>query len=103
MQLSELVPVKLQHENRWVMKFAMDPGVAPACQVHNDHWVATIFYRGNIYLLDSLGSERKDDHIIPDGLKIQLSQIYGHGKNEISIKIPEVVKQIIALIVGFTP
>ena len=71
------------------MKFPMDPVVAPACQVHhthNDHWVATIFYRGNIYLLDSLGSERKDDNIIPDGLKIQLSQIYGRGKNEISIK-----------------
>ena len=82
LQISELVPVKLQHENRWVMKFPMDPVVAPACQVHNDHWVARIFYRGNIYLLDSLGSERKDDHIIPDGLKIQLSQIYGRGKNE---------------------
>ena len=74
----------------------MDPVVAPAGQVHhthNDHWGATIFYRGNIYLLDSLGTERKDDHIIPDGLKIQLSQIYGRSKNEISIKIPEVVKQ----------
>ena len=85
------------------MKFLMDPVVAPACQVHIDHWVAMFFYRGNIYLLDSLGSERTDDHIIHDGLKIQLSQIYGRRKNEISIKIPEVVKQIIALIVGFTP
>ena len=89
MQLSELVPVKLQHENRWVMKFPMDPVVAPACQVHhthNDHLVATIFYRGNIYLLDSLGSERKNDHIIPDGLKIQLPQIYGRVKMKFLLK-----------------
>ena len=96
LQLSELVPVKLQHENRWVMKFPMDPVSSPACQVHHthhDHWVSTIFHRGNIYLLDSLGSERKDDVIIPDGLKIQISQIYGREKDEILIKIPEVMKQ----------
>ena len=83
LQLSELVPVKLQHQNRWVMKFPMDPVSSPACQVHHthhDHWVSTIFHRGNIYLLDSLGSERKDDVIIPDGLKIQISQIYGREK-----------------------
>ena len=96
LQLSELVPVKLKHENRWVLKFPMEPVTSPACQIHHthrDHWVTTIFHRGNIYLLDSLGLERKDDIIIPDGLKIQLSQIYGKGKNELSIKIPEVMKQ----------
>ena len=96
LQLSELVPVKLKHENRWVLKFPMEPVTSPACQIHHthrDHWVSTIFHRGNIYLLDSLGLERKDDIIIPDGLKIQLSQIYGKGKNELSIKIPEVMKQ----------
>ena len=96
LQLSELVPVKLKHENRWVLKFPMEPVTSPACQIHHthrDHWVSTLFHRGNVYLLDSLGIERKDDIIIPDGLKIQLSQIYGQGKNELSIKIPEVMKQ----------
>ena len=96
LQLSELVPVKLQHENRWILKFPMEPVNSPACQIHhthNDHWVASLFHRGNIYLLDSLGTDRKDNSIIPDGLKIQLSQIYGRQKYEISIKIPEVMKQ----------
>ena len=89
LQLSELVPVKLKHENRWVLKFPMDPVSSPACQVHHSH----NDHRGNIYLLDSLGNERKDDVIIPDGLKIQLSQIYGKGKSELNIKIPEIMKQ----------
>ena len=86
LQLSELVPVKLQHENRWILKFPMEPVNSPACQIHhthNDHWVASLFHRGNIYLLDNLGTDRKDNTIIPDGLKIQLSQIYGRQKDEI--------------------
>ena len=52
----------------------------PLCQIHHthsDHWVATIFHKDKIYLLDSLVSERKDDIIIPDVLKVLLSQIYG--------------------------
>ena len=52
----------------------------PLCQIHHthsDHWVATIFHKDKTYLLDSLVTERKDDIIIPDGLKILLSQIYG--------------------------
>ncbi|WAR25784.1 hypothetical protein MAR_011488 [Mya arenaria] len=30
-----------------------------------------------IYLIHSLGCDRLNDRIIPDGLKIQLSQMYG--------------------------
>ena len=70
--------------------------MTPLCQIHHthsDHWVATIFHKDKIYLLDSLVTERKDDIIIPDGLKIQLSQIYGRQKNEITIQISDIMKQ----------
>ena len=59
-------------ERRWLIKHPMESVTSPACQIHHthsDHWVATIFHKDKIYLLDSLGTERKDDIIIPGGLK----------------------------------
>ena len=41
----------------------------------------------------SLGIKRSDDAIIPDGLKIQLSYIYGRGKKQICIELPKVMRQ----------
>jgi hypothetical protein len=49
------------------------------------------FLNNEIYLLDSLGNDR--ENIIPDGLKIQLSQIYGRNLKSISIIVPSVQKQ----------
>jgi Ulp1 family protease len=46
-----------------------------------------------IYLLDSLGNDRNDERIFTEGLKIQLSQIYGRNKKIININIPNVMKQ----------
>ncbi|WAR21723.1 hypothetical protein MAR_015697 [Mya arenaria] len=96
LQLPEKVPVRLEKEGRWILKLPMDPVTSPATQIHhthNDHWVSTILDNEHIYLLDSFVNERKDDLVIPDGLKIQLSQIYGRNKAEINVLIPDVMKE----------
>lgn len=66
----------------------MEPTNSPSCQIHhthNDHWVCSIYYNSRIYLIDSLGNDRDTDRIIPDGLKIQLSNIYGKDLKLITV------------------
>lgn len=78
------------------MGTVMDPVSPSACQIHHnhrDHWVTSIYHENNIYLCDSLGSERPDNSLITDGLKLQLSQLYGRLSAEIKIHIPQVMKQ----------
>ena len=71
---------------------------APACQIHHthkDHWVVSFYDLENkIYLFDSLGIDRQDEHIITSGLSIQLFLLYGNNKKELKIIIPEIQKQI---------
>jgi len=97
LQLTEQVPaVAAKNKKRWVSKVPMESVIEPACQIHHthrDHWVSTILFNNKIYFLDSLGIERSDDAIIPDGLKIQLSHIYGRDKKQICIELPEVMRQ----------
>ena len=57
------------------------------------HWVTSFqFENGDIYLLDS-GLQRKTENCINDSLKIQLAQVYGSGKSEITVKVPEIQQQ----------
>jgi hypothetical protein len=79
-----------QNEKRWQYHLKMEPTfTSPACQIHHthhDHWICSIFYN-EIYLL---GNDR--ENIIPDGLKIQLSQIYSRNLKSISILLFPVFK-----------
>jgi hypothetical protein len=57
----------------WEYKTYLEPVSSPSCQIHHnhkDHWVASIYHDEKIYLLDSLGNDRSDERILPDGLKI---------------------------------
>ena len=96
-QLTEKVPVFDNANNKWTTHIPFQPRANElCCQIHhnhNDHWVLSVKYKRTIYLIDSLGLERPDDRLIPDGLKIQLSQIYGNNKKFIDITLPAVVKQ----------
>jgi hypothetical protein len=53
----------------------------------------SLFHNDQVYLLDSLGIERNIDKIIPDGLKIQLSQIYGRKVKCLSLNLSCIMKQ----------
>ena len=79
-----------------MFKCPMNRTKAPACQIHHnhhDHWVASIFHNNKIYLMDSLGNERPDKKLIPTGLEIQLSQLYGEHLSDMTIHVPSVMKQ----------
>ncbi|KAL4223551.1 hypothetical protein ACF0H5_017021 [Mactra antiquata] len=96
LQLTEKVPYFNESSRRWVTKMPFESTTSPSCQIHHnhhDHWVASISYKNAIYLLDSLGNDRPADRIIPNGLKIQLSQLYGVGQSCIDISVPSVMKQ----------
>ena len=65
---------------------------SPSTNIHYNsqkHWVTTIQYEnGDIYLLDSdLGKNM--DLCLNDSLKIQLAQMYGHGKSYTTITTTE--------------
>lgn len=78
------------------MKLPFESVLSPSCQIHHthhDHWVASIHYQKSLYLLDTLGTDRQNDRIIPDGLKIQLSQMYARECKELKVQIPPVVRQ----------
>jgi stress-induced morphogen len=97
LQLTEKVPFFNDTENRWITKFPFDPiEQSPACQIHHthsDHWVVSLFHHDQLYLLDSLGIERNIDRIIPDGLKLQLSQIYSRKVKSLSLNLSCIMKQ----------
>ncbi|XP_060607618.1 uncharacterized protein LOC132759787 [Ruditapes philippinarum] len=96
LQLTEKVPAFNELEKRWCCKFPLEPAQSPACQIHHnhhDHWVASFNIDNQIHLMDSLGNDRPNDRIIPNGLKIQLSQLYGSNKSSIAVNVPNVIKQ----------
>ena len=96
LQLTVKVPVFDEINQKWIYKLPMDPAPQPSCQIHHnhkDHWVASMYYNNEIYVLDSLGNDRPPDRLITNGLTIQLSQIYGKDKNNIRVNIPSVIKQ----------
>ncbi|XP_053392535.1 uncharacterized protein LOC123532398 isoform X1 [Mercenaria mercenaria] len=96
LQLTEKVPIFNDTENRWLTKVHMEPVQSPSCQIHHthsDHWVASVYHENIVYLLDTLGNDRNIERIIPNGLKIQLSQIYGQNKDVLKVQIPTVMKQ----------
>ena len=106
LQLTEQVPaIAAENANRWVTQVPYNSVIEPACQIHHthrDHWVSTILFNKKIHFLDSLGIERLDDAIIPDGLKIQLSYIYMDGKrNKFVLKYPRSCVKIIIPTVGY--
>ena len=91
-----LAPI-LQKNGRWHI-----PGDGFTCQkpppanIHynsQQHWVTYFqFENGDIYLLDSsLG--QKMESCLNDSLKIQLAQIYGRVKSQITVKIPYIQQQ----------
>ena len=51
-----------------------------------------MYYNNEINVLDSLGNDRSAGRLITNGLKIQLSQIYGKDNN-IRVNIPSAIKQ----------
>ena len=88
-----LAPV-LQKDQTW---FIPDNGLQsqapPSVNVHYNsqkHWVTSFqFENGDICLLDSsLG--RKIENYINDSLKVQLAQVYGSGKSQITVKVPQI-------------
>ena len=69
---------------------------SPSTNIHYNsqkHWATTIQYKnGDIYLLNSdLGKNM--DLFLDDSLKIQLAQIYGHGKSKLKVYIPQLQQQ----------
>ena len=94
---TDTVPIYRKNEEKWDVHVPMPSVNSPACQIHHtheDHWVASIFHENVIYLCDSLGTDnRAKNRIIPDGLKIQLAQLYGANKQILNIKLPPVMKQ----------
>jgi len=96
LQLSESVPMLSEDKSHWNVEKLMEPVTQPACQIHythNYHWVVSILHDNQIFLLDSLGNDRSRDRLIPHGLQIQLSVLYGKDKEYIDITIPTVMKQ----------
>ena len=96
LQLQEKVPLLLSTEDRWHIETPMNPVESPACQIHHthkDHWVTSVYHENKVYLLDSLGNERSNDNIIPDGLKIQLSVLYSLNSDKLNRIIPDIMKQ----------
>lgn len=96
LQLTEKVPIFISRKNMWTSKFPFEMNSSPSYQIHpnhKNHWVATFFLENQIYILHSLGNDRENAGIIPDDLKIQLSQIYGKEQPSVCINVPNVVKQ----------
>ncbi|XP_053377467.1 uncharacterized protein LOC128547884 isoform X1 [Mercenaria mercenaria] len=97
LQLCEKVPKFDDNKKIWTTFTPFQPAKEKfSCQIHHnhkDHWVTSIQHNDSIYLIDSLGNERPNDRIIPDGLKIQLSQIYGKNEEGFDITVPLVQKQ----------
>ena len=97
-----LAPI-LQKNGRWHI-----PGDGFTCQkppsanIHynsQQHLVISFqFENGDIYLLDS-SLDQKMESCLNDSLKIQLAQIYGRGKSQITVKIPYVQQQKIMIVV----
>ncbi|KAL4228313.1 hypothetical protein ACF0H5_013744 [Mactra antiquata] len=81
LQLPERVPVFDESEHRWRIGNVMSPANHPCCQIHythRDHWVVSLSTSDtHINLFDSLGTDRAEEKILSNGLKIQLSLIYG--------------------------
>ena len=72
-QLTEKIPFFDENNGRWHISNVMEAVHAPACQIHHthkDHWVVSFYDLENkIYLFDSLGIDRQDEHIITSGLR----------------------------------
>ena len=69
---------------------------SPCVNIHYNsemHWVTSFQYEnGDVYLLDS-NLEGQSKVCIYDSLNIQLAQIYGCGKSNLTIKIPRIQQQ----------
>lgn len=97
-QLTEKVPVFLEDESRWNIGSVMLPVNEENCaQIHHtgkDHWVTSLKFNNAVHLIDSLGTDRPENAILTQSLKIQLSQVYGKMcKNSLNIQIPETQRQ----------
>ena len=62
----------IKDEGRWHVETVMEPVSGPACQIvhtQTHHWVVSVKdNEGNIYLFDSLGTERPERAILTPGL-----------------------------------
>lgn len=93
-QLTEKVPVFLEDESWWNIGSIMLPVNEENCaQIHHtgkDHWVTSLKCNNAVHLIDSLGTDRPENAILTQSLKIQLGQVYGEMcKNSLNIQIPE--------------
>lgn len=72
--MTEKIPVNSKKEKRWQTQFPIDQVQLPAYQIHPDDWVSSKYHKDSICPLDNLGSNRPQDKLIPNGLKILFSQ-----------------------------
>ena len=96
-QLTERIPKYIKDEGRWHVGTVMQPVSGPACQIlhtNADHWVVSFLTEdGNIYLFDSLGTERPDRMVITPSLQIQLAILYGKNRKSIPVIVPDTQRQ----------
>ena len=94
-QPTGLVPYFDEHTQCWTEQFGrfqrQDP---PSVQIHHtgkSHWVTSLQDKkdGTVYVLDSYSKT----FTLTPSLEIQLSAIYGQGKTNLLIKLPEVQQQ----------
>ncbi|MCG8048891.1 MAG: Ulp1 family isopeptidase [Candidatus Thiodiazotropha taylori] len=95
-QLTEKVPKYVEKDRRWHAGTVMDPVNGLACQIHHthaDHWVISFIEDKNIYVFDSLGTDRPMRNILTPSLQIQLAVLYGKERSNLHVIMPETQRQ----------
>ena len=92
-----LLAPKLQKDGMWfIPSNGFQSQASPSVNIHHNsqkHWVTSFqLENGDIHLLDSSVGKQLES-CINGSLKIQLAQIYGKGKAQLVIKIPDVQQQ----------
>ena len=96
LQLTVKVPEYIKAEKRWHAGTVMNPVTGLACQIHHtstDHWVASFQENDEIFLFDSLGTDRPLKSILTPSLQIQLAILYGKDKSSLNVILPDTQRQ----------
>jgi hypothetical protein len=84
-------------EQEWISNKKFTDITDKCAQIHHtcqDHWVTSVQTDTNeTYILDILFEK------LTVSQEIQLSQIYSHGKKRLLVKMPEISKQILLIVV----
>lgn len=94
-QPTGLSPVYDEDKQCWVESFGkFSSKDTPCVQVHHtgkSHWVTSFQHKKEnaVYVLDSKSTEFK----LTPSMEIQLSAIYGHGKRNLLVKLPDAQQQ----------